>query len=383
MHSSALPLNFTTFYVCGIKPFTKFSQKNCVNRLLNGVYPTPDNSYNVLSDSVCSNYVKGQKSIKDELRIDLLSQSIDSLKTRIDNIGIQDPMLSASALHNLIKFSNLQPKTKSTLLKAQNFDEPLDFIARVFIQAIRATDVRPLNTEEQGILNSCIHGDIVLQEESKSFNEAISPDKYAFTSSAAPRITSIYAPTADDEEDTEYLTDYLSPAFANDSTEFMVKATHIDISPVNMPMDYRALVHTLKPALTSNNAIKTFTFQEFLNAMSINEHSGTVHDGSLSCLILHGSLESICTFIKKINFTLVSDFSCQLIGHFTLDESKEILCALQLASNKHVNILSSLIYVADAPELELRLVAHTCSNKVEMQKRIDDEGVPIYYPKKH
>lgn len=382
MQSSVLPLNFTTFYLCGIKPFTKISQRNCVNLLLKGVHPTSDNTFDVLSDSVCSNYIKGKKSIKDVLRIELLNLPMDTLQKRIDSVGIQDTMQTLSALQNLIKISTLQQKTKSILLKSAENEDTLLFIAKVFVQAIRSIDVHPLSDEEQAMLDSCRYSAAILSDENIASVETDLDCKQTPQPSTVSHITTPHVPPTDDEdEETEWMMDYLPPSFTSDPLEFAVRPIQIQYSPINMPMDYRVLVYTLKPALTSNT-LKTFKFHEFLNAMSIDEHSGKVREGSLFNWIMQGSLESICAFIETTDFSLVSDFSCQLIGQFSLDESDNILSALRMASNNNVNILSSLIYVEDAPSLELRLIAHICIQKVEMQKNFDAEGVQIYHPRK-
>lgn len=382
MQSSVLPLNFSTFYLCGIKPFTKISQRNCVNLLLKGVHPTSDNTFDVLSDSVCSNYIKGKKSIKDVLRIELLNLPMDTLKKRIDSVGIQDPMQTLSALQNLIKISTLQQKTKSTLLKSAENEDTLLFIAKVFIHAIRAIDVRPLSDKEQAILDSCTLSTAILTDETISSVEPDPDCNHTSHASTVSRTTTLHVPPTDDvDEETEWMMDYLLPSFANDPLEFAAMPIKIQYSPINMPMDYCALVYTLKPSLISNT-LRTFKFHDFLNAMSIDEHSGKVCEGSLFNWIMQGSLESICAFIETTDFSLVSDFSCQLIGQFNLDESDNILSALRLASNNRVNILSSLIYVEDAPSLELRLIAHVCIQKSEIQKNFDADGVQIYNPKK-
>lgn len=381
MQSSALPLNFTTFYSCGIKPFTTISQRNCVNLLLKGVHPTSDNSFDVLSDSVCSNYAKGKKSIKDELRVELLNLQNAELVRRIDSVGIQDPAQVSAALKRLIEHSGLRSRTKNSLLKNYDSENPLAFIAQVFNQAVRSTDARPLTDTEQEILESCIHGDI-------SSSEGDDPQDMPSTAKISARSDSSPAPSVsqlmesrDEDEEYEWMQDYLPATFASDSTSFAMTPVQLTNSPVNMPLDYRALIATLKPALTGDT-LQTFSFADFISAMSIDEHNGNVLQGSLSNWVMCGSLKSICAAIDRIDFSKVSDFAIQLIGMFTLQEADAITATLRHATNSNVNILSALIYVKDAPELELRIISHLCPEKVKDQQLMSTEDIRIYDRKK-
>lgn len=367
MKSVFLPLNFTTFYLCGIKPFTKISQRNCVNLLLKGVHPTSGDSYDVLSDSVCSNYANGKKPIKDELRLELVKLTEDDFKVRIDKVGIQEPLLVAKALHKLIEKSGLQNRTKDLLLKSFENEEPQTFIAKVFNHAIRAAEVRPLNREEEAVLASCIG------EADENTEEESVPEHESFDMGQSSKMKNTFKNNVTEEE-AEWLMDYLPATFANDSFSFLSSPVRVERICVNMPMDYRALVNTLKPTLTENT-LSNFSFEEFIKAMDIDGRNGKVKSGSLLSWAMCGALESICDVIDGINFSQVSDFAIQIIGQFRLDEAKTIIDALKRASNQNVHILQTLIYVNDASDIELRIITHICPDKAREQK----EDIRIYH----
>lgn len=370
MPFSVLPLNFTTFYLCGIKPFTKISQRICVNLLLKDVHPTSSNTYEVLSDSVCSNYVKGKKPIKDELWVDLLKLSTYDLKNRIDNIGIQEPMLAAAALHKLIEASSLQKKTKDSLLASSNSDDPQIFIAKVFSQAIRAKDVRPLSREEETFIESCAHVADIPANDADSTREAA---PYIMAQSPMPGAAFNGISETQEEENGSWTMDYVPPTFSDDPLSFAMNPVHISMIPVNMPMDYRALVYSLKRTL-NENPLQSFSFPEFIESMSIDDRSGYVTQGSIRYWNIRGSFRSICSAIGDIGFSTVSDFAIQVIGQYNLKNIEELTETLKRASNEKVNILTALIYVREASELELRIIAHVCPEKVGIQK----EDIRIY-----
>ncbi len=376
MQSSVLPLNFTTFYLCGIRPFTKITQRNCVNLLLKGVHPTSNDTYEILSDSVCSHYVNGNKSIKDELRLEILRLSSDDLKKRINSVGIQEPMLAATALQNLIEKSSLQKKTKTSLLNGANSEDPEVFIAKVFNQAIRATNVRVLTSEEKELLKSCTQNASISSEMGEEVTMTTVSDVEQFLK---PETMSAYVSLNNEEndEEEEWLMDYLPSAFVSDSLFFAMNPVRIESTSVNMPIDYRALVNTLKPMLTENT-LQKFSFADFIKAMAIDEHDGRVMSGLISYWVMRGTLKSICASIDTIDFSQVSDFAIQVIGQYNLDEVAELTNRLKNASNQKANILTALIYMGEASEVELRIITHICPDKVRQQLS-SDEDTQIYH----
>lgn len=141
-----MPLTFATFYTCGIKQFTNFTQRDCVNILLQNY---DFNSIDVfrLSSSVCSNYANGKSSLR-YMQYELSNLTVEQAMDRLNKIGIRDFSAVSNALIILVKHSFLSDKEKGKLIKCYELENELTFIATVFLRCMKEDNLHPLSSLE-------------------------------------------------------------------------------------------------------------------------------------------------------------------------------------------------------------------------------------------
>lgn len=335
-------------------------------------------SNDILSDSVCSNYVKGKKNLTNELRIDLASLSNDEVVTRLNKLNIQDYTISFRVLLNLVMDSTLAHSEKERLLNYSKFDDKLKFIAEVFLICIKGDNLYLITQSVLAILESYRHNATL---ESSSNNNSYIFNQKVLENLSANRPSAL-TNESENIEDFDWMRNYISDSMINTPPTFIRNKVEITTVLLELPRDYSAMIYVLKPALTES-AFETFTIDEFTKAMDIDTTHNifNLQKGSLEYWQFEGAIESISTSLKSYNFSNVSDFAFQLIGEFTSKDVNNLKQNLNEISNDNVNILTSLIIDREPANVKLTLIVHKCYEKAEDQKADKDhDGTRRYRP---
>lgn len=369
---TGIPLTFATFYICGIRKFTNLTQRNCTNFLLTGKYVNTD-SVDILSDSMCSNYVKGKKPLNSDIQVELLKLSKDEVIRRLSQIGIQNFTSSACGLQILVKNSNLSDYEKERLINCYKSNHELPFVAEVFLSCIKGDNYHPLDNAAIQTLES-----YRLSENSQSSHSAIyecsAPEGKLNPADLSASRTS----DSGNAEDIDWMRNYVPDSMINSSITFVRSKVQIETAVLELPMDYRAMIYILKPTLTEST-LQKFTFQSFVNAMNIDAINNTLEKGHLKYWQFEGAIESVLPILNNFNFSKVSDIALQLIGEFTLKDFELLKQYLRNASNENVNILSTLIFDKEMANIKLILIVHECSEKADEQKLdCEHDGTHLY-----
>ena len=345
---SQFPYNFASVYNCGLKGFSNLTQKASVNALLTNADPKAGEVRN-LSDSVCSNYVKGKTDLGDDLRIELLSLDIPTIENRINLAGIQNLTKVAQSLHKLIEVSDLIKEDQVELEKSFHEDTPVIFVAKALQKSFRPS-------------NLCVLGKEMI-EELRRMPYEIGIDK-APGSSVSEETFQYHAEAISEENEyREWLSTYLSGAPISASLSFVRKELQVTNVPLSLPLDYTAMVYALKPTIM-DGAIEAFEFDEFVKSMDIDTVKHVVRSGRIEYWLIRGEMEYIEALIPKLNFFNVSDFAFQFIGKFVLKDVRRMQNTLLKTSNPHANLLSTLVNDKNTDVAELRLFTHVCEEKV-------------------
>jgi hypothetical protein len=345
---SQFPYNFATVYNCGFKGFSNLKQKASVNVLLTSAEPKAGEVRN-LSDSVCSNYVKGKTDLGDDLRIELLSLDIPTIENRINLAGIQNLTKVAQSLYKLVEISDLIREDQIELEKSFREDQPIHFIAKALQKSFRPS-------------NYCILGNERI-EELRRIPYEIGSDRSSGNSVSEEAFQYETETISEESEDREWLSTYLSGAPINSSLSFIRKELQVTNVPITLPLDYTAMVYALKPTIM-DGAIEAFEFDEFVKAMDIDTVNHIARSGHLEYWLIRGEMEYIEALIPKLNFFNVSDFAFQFIGKFVLKDVRKMQETLLKSSNPYANLLSTLVNDKNTDVTELRLFTHVCEEKV-------------------
>lgn len=371
-----IPLTFATFYACGIKQSTNLTQRNCINLLLRG-YIGSDSS-DILSDSVCTNYAKGKKNLSNELRVKLLNLDRESVIDRLEKINIQDFTVVSNALIALVINSALPENEKQRLLKCNESEDELAFIAEVFLNCIKGDNYISLSKLELNILESYRHNAGPASGKSNTPTKFDRTDRYDTTVSVSQSETK----TDDTDEDFDWMRNYISDSIISTRPSFVRDKVKTVTVTLELPRDYNALIYSLKPTLTES-AYEKFAIEDFINIMNIDVTRNTysLKKGSLEYLQFEGTIESILPTLQNYNFSEVSDFAFQLIGEFTSKDVEKLKQYLKDISNDNVNILTSLIFDKELINVNLLLIAHKCNEKaVDQKSDRDHDGTHMYIP---
>lgn len=135
-----LSLCFPTFYYCVIKENSHLPQYQTVSILLTGK-ERPAESYDksFISDSTVTNYIKGRKTIRDNILTPLLRSSSDQIIERLKRLDFQSIRPIALAAMNLVaEAANINSHEKSALYERyKDSGKEYDFVAAVFLTALR------------------------------------------------------------------------------------------------------------------------------------------------------------------------------------------------------------------------------------------------------
>lgn len=373
---TGIPLTFATFYICGIRKFTNLTQKNCTNLLLKNMYANAD-SVDILSDSVCSNYIKGKKALNSDLQVELLKLSKEDALQRLGQIGIQNFTSAAYALQILVKNSNLSDYEKERLISCYKSNDELSFTAEVFLSCIKGDNYHPLDNAAIQTLES-----YRLSANSQSSHSAIYECSAPEGKLNPADLSAPVASNSENAEDIDWMRNYVPDSMINSSITFVRSKVQIETAVLELPMDYRAMIYILKPTLTEST-LEKFTFQDFVNAMNIDTIRNTLEKGHLKYWQFEGAIESVLPILNNFNFSEVSDIALQLIGEFTLQDFHVLQQYLKNVSNENVNILSTLIFDKEMANIKLILIIHECSEKADEQKLdCEHDGTHLYNPRR-
>ena len=373
-----MPLTFATFYICGIRQSTNLTQRNCINLLLKG-YIGKDSS-DILSDSVCTNYAKGRKNLTNELRVNLLSLDRNGAIERLTKINIQDFTVVSEALLALVINSSLPVNEKKRLLKCNESEDNIAFIAEVFLNCIKGDNFISLTKSELDILDSYRHNAGL--SNGKSNNSTIFDRADWQGTAISDSQTETNTHDTESDEDFDWMRNYSFDPIVNTPPTFVRDKVKIVNVVLELPRDYNALIYSLKPTLTES-AYEKFSIEDFTRTMNIDVTRNTcrLQKGSLECWQFEGTIESILPSLENYNFSEVSDFAFQLIGEFTSKDVDKLKQYLKDISNDNVNILPSLIFDRELINVNLLLIVHKCSEKAEDQKSDrDHDGTHMYIP---
>ncbi len=375
-----MPLTFATFYICGIKQSTNLTQRNCINLLLKGSIGS--DSSDILSDSVCSNYVKGKKNLTNDLRVQLLNLTKEEAINRLNKINIQDFTIVAIALFTLVTNSSLPDNEKRRLLKCSDSNDELAFIAEVFLSCLKRDNIYPLSNASIDTLESYRHNTVLANSTGNNPTTFGSPvwRTISVSDNQADSITN----DIENDEDFDWMRNYVPDSMITTPPAFVRSKVETVAVALELPNDYSAMIYSLKPTLTES-AYEKFTIEDFTKTMDIDttRNSFILQKGSLEYWQFEGAMESILPLIKNYNFSEVSDFALQLIGEFTSKDVEKLKQYLKDVSNNNVNILTSLIFDKELVNVKLILIVHKCIEKVDDQNSdIDHDGTHRYTPRR-
>lgn len=375
-----IPLTFATFYTCGIKQSTNLTQRDCINLLLKGYLGS--DSIDILSDSVCSNYVKGKKNLTNDLRVKLLYLTKEEAINRLNKINIQDFTLVANALSNLIVNSSLPDNEKKRLVNCYESKAELTFVAEVFLSCLKGDNFHPLTKASVNALEGYRYN--IVSANRKSNDSTI----FERTNWRSTSVSDIQADAItndiENDEDFDWMRNYVPNSIINTPPTFARSKVETVTVVLELPSDYSAMIYSLKPTFTES-AYDKFTIEDFTKTMNIDitHNTFSLQKGSLEYWQFEGTMESVLPSLKYYNFSEVSDFALQLIGEFTAKDVDDLKQYLKDVSNDNVNILTSLIIDKELANVKLILIVHKCLEKVEEQKSdTDHDGTHRYIPRR-
>ena len=157
---SDYPLNFPVFYACAVKGRTVRKQLDIVQALLTGKYADDCMDGEKIQDSIISGYISGRRRISVQTIHEISICPHDELVRRFEMIDLHNIDDSAQNIQRFLEEQRPvgETETQRLLDYIQNCDSPLDFLAEVFLTALRCppNDVSPLKTAQQKNLSKGI-----------------------------------------------------------------------------------------------------------------------------------------------------------------------------------------------------------------------------------
>lgn len=360
-----MPLTFATFFICGVKDLTNYSQRTCVNLLLKGILSerASDGGVGVIADTDCTNYVKGERKLSADIQFELNKLSSEKIIERLRDINFRDPANAADALRVLVKNSSLSEKDKKTLLENYQKDQELKFIAEVFMRSVKEDNRRRLTSEQKDILLNYRNYHTLSDDKNGTF--AISAHQKLINRAEADLYVEI-----EDAEDLGWMGNYVSASKMKNSIMPAGHEVAIRYSEIKLPEDYSRMVYILKPALMEAN-VRKYAMNDFIKVLSIDITNNSLQEGKLECWRFKGAIDLIPTVLKTFDFSDACGFVLQPVGVFELSQIENVEEVLRVASNVNVSICSPLIY-KDVPDFKLILLVHRSERKAREQ-RLDTE----------
>lgn len=150
---SDYPLNFPVFYACAIKGRTVRKQLDIVQALLTGKYADDCLDGEKIQDSIISGYISGRRRISVQTLHDVSACSHEELVRRFEMIDLYNTDGSAQNIQRFLEEQRPVGETETLRLLeyAQICPSPLDFLAEVFLTALRCppNDVNFLKVAQQ------------------------------------------------------------------------------------------------------------------------------------------------------------------------------------------------------------------------------------------
>ena len=363
-----MPLTFATFFICGVKDLTNYTQRTCVNLLLKGILSekAKEGGVGVIGDTDCTNYVKGERKLSADIQIDLNNLSSEEIIKRVKRINFRDPANAADALRVLVKNSSLSEKDKNTLLKNYQKDQEgqeLKFIAEVFMRSVKEDNRHRLTQEQKDILLD--YRNYHSLSDDKNGTSAISAHQKLTNRAEADLHVEI-----EDTEDLGWMGNYVSASKIKKPIMPAGREVAIRYSKINLPEEYSRMVYILKPALMEAN-VRKYAMNDFIKVLSIDITSNSLQEGKLECWQFEGAIDLIPSLLTALNFSDACGFVLQPVGVFELSQIENVEEVLRAVSNVNVSICSPLIY-KDVPDFKLILLVHRSERKAKEQ-RLDTE----------
>ncbi len=355
-----MPLTFATFFICSVKDLTNLTQRTCVNFLLKGIFSekAKDGGEGVLTDSECSNYVKGKRKLSTDIQIGLGKLNLDDIIERLKGINIRNLTIAADALEVLVRNSSLSEKEKKALLKNHQEDQEITFIAKVFLRSVKEDNCYLLTQAQEDTLKKYRVSD------DKNDTLAISTHQKLVNG-------------AETEEDIGWMGDYVPASKIKKTimpTDREVVMRHAEIK---LPKEYSCMVYILKPALKEAN-LRKYSMNDFIKVLDIDAASNSLQEGQLEYLQFEGAIDSIVASLKMLNFSDACGFVIQPVGVFELSQIEIVEEVLRVASNVNVTMCTPLIY-KDVPDFKLILLVHRSKRKAKEQSLDTDyDNTRIY-----
>ena len=360
-----MPLTFATFFICSVKDLTNLTQRTCVNYLLKGIFSekAKDGGEGVLSDSECTNYVKGERKLSTDIQIGLGKLTLDDIIERLKGINIRNLTIAADALGVLVRNSSLSEKDKKALLRNHQEDQELTFIAKVFLRSVKE-DNRYLLTQAQ-------------KDTLKKYRDNTLSDDKSDTPTISSHQKLINRAEVKDEEDVGWMGDYVPASKIKKTimpTDREVVMRHAEIK---LPKEYLWMVYILRPALKEAN-LRKYSMNDFIKALDIDAASNSLQEGQLEYWQFQGAIDAIVALLKKLNFSDACGFVLQPVGDFELSQIEIVEEVLRVASNVNVTMCTPLIY-RDVPDFKLILLVHRSKRKAKEQSLdTDHDNTRIY-----
>lgn len=366
-----MPLTFATFFICGVKDMTNYSQRTCVNLLLKGILSerARDGDDGVIADADCTNYVKGERKLSADIQFALNKLSSGEIIERLRNINFRDPANAADALRVLVKNSSLSEDDKKTLLEKEKKDQKdrkgqeLEFIAEVFMRSVKEDNRHRLTSEQKDILLN--YRNYHTLSDDKNGTSAISAHQKLTNRAEADLHVEI-----EDAEDLSWMENYVSASKIKKPIMPAGLEVAIRCSEIKLPEDYPRMVYILKPALKEAN-VRKYVMNDFIKVLSIDITNNSLQEGKLECWRFEGAIDLIPTVLKTFDFSDACGFVLQPVGVFELSQIENVEEVLRVRSNVNVSICSPLIY-KDVPDFKLILLVHRSERKAREQ-RLDTE----------
>lgn len=150
---SDYPLNFPVFYACTVKGRTVRKQLDIVQALLTGKYADDCLDGEKIQDSIISGYISGRRRISVQTLHDVSACSHEELVRRFEMIDLYNTDGSAQNIQHFLEDQRPvgETETQRLLEYAQSCPSPLDFLAEVFLTALRCppNDITPLKASQQ------------------------------------------------------------------------------------------------------------------------------------------------------------------------------------------------------------------------------------------
>lgn len=150
---SDYPLNFPVFYACTVKGRTVRKQLDIVQALLTGKYADDCLDGEKIQGSIISGYISGRRRISVQTLHDVSACSHEELVRRFEMIDLYNTDGSAQNIQHFLEDQRPVGETETLRLLeyAQNCPSPLDFLAEVFLAALRCppNDVKLLKVAQQ------------------------------------------------------------------------------------------------------------------------------------------------------------------------------------------------------------------------------------------